>query len=276
MPVDTSVFLVEVAGRFTPTELRIVWRDQPRAPHPVLEPLIQEAWERRLDQVHRSGGVLFNGELTRYQRHELRDGVLTIEVGKTDYREFIGTNFGSDPRRHQVGWEHFSNPIGTSTTVITRDGWIVLGRRSERVACHAGYIHTFGGGLEAHDRRSDGTFDAFASIARELFEELGVADEQVAESICLGLIRDPEIRQPELIFDTRVHNERWELLDRLRPDDAHEEHTEILTCRDEPDAILPFIRAATPMAPVAIGALCLHARLQFGEDWYRQTLESLG
>jgi len=270
-----SVFEVAVFGAFGPGQLAVLWRDERRPPHAALEAMIAEAWERCRRKAEQSGALLFNGPLGRYLRHRVEAGRLVVEVGPTDYADWMGTNYCNWPRGGEFGWELYSNPIGTTATLITSDGWLLYGRRSRRVACLAGYIHTFGGCLEPDERRADGTFDVFESVLRELKEELDLAAADVTRMVCLGLIRDATIRQPELIFDTHVRQSRGQIEALLRPDDPHAEHDAIVALRDEPAAAVPFIRSADRIAPVAVGAICLHGRRSFGEAWYAQVLEAL-
>lgn len=270
-------FLIEVYGQFGPGRLRIIWRDEERPPHPALDALVAQTWERQLSAARSSGRMLFNGRLARYLCHHLENGTLVIDAGPTDYANFLATNLLNCERGQEWGWGLFSNPIGTSAAPVTSDGWILLGRRNQRVAFHASYAHTFGGALEPGDRRPDGLIDAFDSIRRELREELALGDADLEPDgiVCLGLIRDPAIRQPELVFEAPVRLSREEAAGRLNLADPRQEHTALLACRDEPGAIVPFIRANTPIAPVAIGALCLHGRRQFGEAWFEQAMREL-
>ncbi len=268
-------FVVDACGVFAPGQVRVVWRDEPRAAHAQLDELVARAWAEAVREAKRSGAVLFNGQLARYLRHRVEAGTLHIEVGPTDYAQFMGTNYLNHARAAEFGWELFSNPIGTTATLITADGWLLYGRRSERVACHAGYIHTFGGGLEADERDANGEFDAFGSVLRELGEELGLVQSEISLMVCVGLIRDAAIRQPELIFDAHVNLTRAEVEARLVHD--HErEHDAVAACRNEPDAIVPFITTADLIAPVAVGALCQHGRRCFGEEWYEDAVGRIG
>jgi len=270
-----SVFEVAVYGAFGPGQLDVLWRDEPRPPHAALDAMIARTWETCRRQAERDGALLFDGQLARYLRHRVEAGRLVVEVGPTDYANWMGTNFCNWQRGDEFGWELYSNPIGTTATLITTDGWLLYGRRSRRVACLAGYIHTFGGTLEVGERRSDGTFDVFESVRRELKEELDLAPDDVTRMVCLGFILDTTIRQPELIFDAYVRMGRSEIEARFRPDDPEQEHEAIVALRDEPAAAVPFIRSADRIAPVAVGAICIHGRRCFGEAWYGKTLRAL-
>lgn len=258
-------FEVDAIGVFDTSRLQIVWRDEKTAPEPELDRMVEQVWRRELQRARRLGGHLFNGQLVRYLRHELREGSLRVEVGWTDYARFMGTNYLNWHRGDELGWERYSNPLGVSANVVTCDGWMVLGRRNEKVACHPGYVHSLGGSLEASERQADGRLDAFACMRRELREEAGIEAEDLEEMVCLGIIRDPYVRQPELIFDARLRLTLEEVTRRVHASD--EEHTGVEACRDTGESIETFVRTTQRIAPVAVGALCLHGRRRYGEEW---------
>ena len=163
-----------------------------------------------------------------------------------------------------------NNALGTSATVITRDGYLLYGRRSDNVAYHCGYLHTFGGTVDRSDRTPDGTYDLFAAIRRELREELSLADDEIGEVVCTGLACDHQIHQPELLFDVQMNVTRGELLTRF-DDHADPEHVAIESCLDEPESIVPFVTSTRLIAPVAVAAMLLHGRGCWGHDWYEST-----
>jgi len=268
-------FAIDAVGQFSPDQLRIRWQNQPRPTSPELDAMIADAWARMSADCRRRSAMLFNGQLVRYLSHQHTGDRLEIEAGPTNYRDFVGTNLLNGQRVDEIGWDHFANPIGTTATVISSDNFLLYGRRNDRVAFHANHLHTIGGGLEDRERAADHTIDAFASIQRELHEELSIKPDEIAELTCVGLIHDRQIHQPELIFDATVTLTRAELLDRLDLDDAHQEHTAIESCPDQSDAVIPFIQSAGLIAPVAIGALFLHGHRRWGADWYNRTAETL-
>jgi len=271
-----SVFLVDAYGEFSRSQLQIVWRDEHRPPHAELDALVADTWSRLRAECDSKGVCLFNGQLARYLRHYVEDGILVIEVGPSDYANFMCTNYINGHLVDKYGWGMFGNALGTSATLITSDGWCVYGRRSMRVACHSGYVHTFGGCIEPGERSEEGIFDGYSCILRELTEELGLGQRDIKELLCLGIIRDSTILQPELIFDARVDLTRDDIAGRIEPDGPNEEHDGIVVCRDERQLIVPFIKSTELIAPVAVGALCLHGRRSFGERWYRRIMRELG
>jgi len=263
----TPDFTVDAFGRFEPGHVITHWSDRPRPSTPVLDELIAETWERMLAHARRTGMRLYNGGLVRWIDHRVEGGTLHLEVGPTCYRDFVGTNLYNPQRLRDYGRACFANAIGSTATVLSSDGWILYGRRSDRVAYHAGYLHTFGGALEMIDVAPDRSIDVFAATRRELSEELGLASDEIEAMCCVGLIHDHEIWQPELLFDVRVRLSRDEVASRLGRD-RDQEHVAIEYVRDEPDRLVPFILASAPIAPVAVAALCLHGRHRWGEEWW--------
>lgn len=274
-------FVVLVGECFRPEAVRVLVEPTARPTTPELERLIAEEWDRQTILASRAGRLLFNGELLRYVRHEVAPGAdgtqrLDLAVGPTCYRDFVGTNLFNHHRLGEFAWESFANPIGTTATLITGDGYLCYGRRSLKVAYHGGYVHTFGGALEEQDLAADGrSVDAFASVLRELREEVGLDRGDIAEAWCVGMIRDKEIWQPELLFDARTELSAAELSDRWSSAEAKDEHDGLVSCLSEPDAIVPFILGSGAIAPVAIGAMFLHGRRLWGEAWYRRAAEEL-
>lgn len=273
-------FVIEVCGRFEPRDLRASYDPSPRPSTPELENVIAEEWERQTILARDAGRLLFNGGLLRHVRHEVcfdtRTGhdVFHLTVGPTCYRDFVGTNL-FNRRIEEFGRERFSNPIGTTATLVSRDGLICYGRRSHRVAYHGGFVHTFGGALEEQDQDATGDVDPFASLCRELSEELALGREDLEDLHCVGLIRDQEIHQPELLFEARLRLTADDLLHRWETAEARDEHDGLVTLPNLPDAVLPFIRTCGPIAPVAIGGLFLHGRLTWGPGWFEQARAQL-
>lgn len=272
-------FIIDVFGWFPPERLTVRFDASPRPTTSDLESLIATEWDRQTELARQSDRMLFNGVLFRYLSHSVDgegdDARFELTVGPTCYRDFVGTNLFNNHLLERFGWDRFANPIGTTATIITRDGRICLGRRSERVAYHAGHVHTLGGGLEERDRAENGVIDAMGSVARELEEELNLRRTELPGLGCVGLIRDREIHQPELLFEVELGLTASELRSRWLTAEARDEHEDLETLPDEPSAVVPFIKSCGRIAPVAIGALLLHGRARWGESWFHAAASAL-
>lgn len=273
--VETGApFLVEIEGRFAAGHLSQDWVDTPRPTMPHVEEMISRAWEVESNLAGQAGRNLYNGRLARLIRAESSTNELRLRLGDTCYRDFLGTNVLNAAEVAKIDPELFSNAVGTSATVRTRDGLLVLGRRSERVAFHGGYLHSFGGMLESADRRSDG-YDIFGGVKREVMEELGVNDGEIGDVVLIGLVRDRTILQPEILFDLDVTMNRAELSERFDPQLSDGEHSAIEFVPDDPDAVVRFLLQAKPIAAVAQAGLLLHGKHQWGKHWYDQSCHLL-
>jgi 8-oxo-dGTP pyrophosphatase MutT (NUDIX family) len=264
---ETSApFVVEVARSYEAAEVTCDWSPVPRPTTPECDGRIAREWEARLELARAEGRVLFNGSIARLVRIRANPVALHLTLGPTCYRDFIGTNVARMDG-HPVDASDLADPVGISVTIVTRDGFLVQGRRSQRVAVHAGFLHTFGGMLEEEDRTTEG-YDVFASARRELGEELGLTAGDFADLTITGLVRDALLYQPEILFDASTHLTRSRLEERFRAAQHAHEHVAIESVPDDPDAVVPFITRAAPIAPVGQAGLLLHGRHMWGHDWY--------
>jgi 8-oxo-dGTP pyrophosphatase MutT (NUDIX family) len=268
-------FDVSFAHRYRRDQVVVRASSARRTTTPQIEAHITRQWDAERAVAEQTGRTLFNGDLGRLVRAKPGDDALELHIGATTYKEFRGTNVHPDPsarrdrsRPAALDDDRLANPLGISATIITADGLIVLGRRSDRVALHAGYLHTFGGMLEAADCLADGTCDVFDCAIRELCEELPIKPHEIAELVITGLVRDRALAQPELLFDARVTIALEDLKERFESAARDFEHDALEWTRDDA-AILPaFILHTRPIAPIAEAALLLHGRLRWGDPWY--------
>jgi hypothetical protein len=216
-----------------------------------VEAAIDAAWAAASARL---GSRLFDGPMLRLERCEASPQLLRLWVSPTSYRPFLGTNLANPDAAPQA----CANPIGLSAALVTRDGWLMLGRRNARVAYHPNRIHPFAGSLEPGE-----VSDVFAGVLRELDEELRFTPADVADLRCIGLIEDARIRQPELIFAARSTRTRADVESMV---DAAEHHA-CVAVATTPEAIEGAMADAL-LTPVAVGTLLLWGRLAFGERWF--------
>jgi 8-oxo-dGTP pyrophosphatase MutT (NUDIX family) len=269
-PAEAVPFFVALFGHYRQDQVTVAVA----APTPALsiesQVLIEEGWKQARAEAESAGRVLYNGVLGRLATFEATPESLRLVVGSTTYREFIGTHVFNRGRRFTESVRPWADPLGTSALVLTKDGYLALGRRSRRVAYHAGYLHTFGGMLEEADRLDTG-YDVFASVRRELHEELGVAAAVVADLVIVGLVRERVLFQPELLFEATVTLNRADLEAHWATSAGKDEHDGIEYVHDDPEDVFGFLRRQERVAPAAQAALLLRGRRQWTEAWYEQT-----
>jgi len=264
-------FFTEFVQRYREDQLSQSWSAAPRPTTPAIEEGIARIWETESALAREEERMLYNGDLIRLVRARATPTELHLELGATCYRDFLGTNLHHAATVLRVGEQHLANALGISSTVITRDGFLVFGRRSSRVAFHAGHLHTFGGHLEPRDRNADRRVDVFGAAVREIAEELGVNRDEIADIIVAGLVRDRAILQPELLFEATLTLTRAELSARFDATSPDQEHSGWDTVHDEPEGMVAFLQRSAPVAPVAAAAMLLHGRHSWGTDWYEQS-----
>ena len=254
-----------VRGPFEPGDVTVRVRAQARPTTPELERRIEATWQATLAQAQIDGRNVFNGEVLRWLGADLRtDGPrrrLELTVAPSTYREFVGTNLDPELKPDVAGgdlpWSHFGNAMGTSSVLVTKEGAVVVGRRSTTVVGYAGALHSFGGMLEAVDLEA-GAVDVFRSLERELREELGLRDEEIESPVMEGIILEPLIHQPEMIFHVRTSLTFQELQSRWKSAESGDEHDELLAFEEAPaDPEGEFARLA-PVSPIGRAALALY------------------
>ena len=265
---DCGTFFLDVMDQFAPDRVVVTWSDKARATNAGIEELIEKSW---LDQTQRAEGAgtkIFNGQLCRLISHSCDNGNLDLTLGPVSFKEFIGTNATQAYIRHLHGSEVMANPLGVSAAVCTRDELIVLGMRSSNMIQYAGRIHPIGGTVEPPEANGASP-DPFKAIINELQEETAVPPEKVSSILCLGLVRDRNTVQPELIFDCHVDCDVVSLFASAATAPDAAEHSSMVPIRDHPGAVVSFMENHfTQLTPVAMATLLLHGLKHWGSGWF--------
>jgi len=246
-----------VAGSFAPEQVAAELIGRPFYPGPDLAWEIDLEWDLRLREAEARGAEFFDGELARLVDCELREGVLQLRLQRTSYKAFVGTNLRDTSLPDHLR----ADPLGNSAVVVTADGKIIVGRRSEAVFGHPGWYHCIGGHIDP-DLHADGrVVDTFRAVTDEVTEELNVMADELEEIVCLGVIRDAASRQPEQLFAVRLRREAHELLARGG------EHESLFPIDDTPEEVERFLgESGDKTVPVARAALRMHAGLEDSQE----------
>ncbi|MFP4104601.1 MAG: hypothetical protein ACLFVU_00795 [Phycisphaerae bacterium] len=265
---DCGSFFLDVVGRFGPDQVNVNWLETPRPTNEQIEEMIDNAWSNELKKAKTIGRRLFNGHLCRVIDYKAQDSRFHVTLGPVGYREYIGTNLTQAHVRYLHGPEVLADPLGVYAPITTSDGFLLMGRRSQWVAHHAGRIHPFGGMVEPADDQADAP-DPFASLTSELQEETGLEDDHLTEVLCLGLVRDKHIVQPELIFDVSSNLEMNTIREMSRQADDAAEHAELVPVLDHPSAVVTFIeKQVAELTPIALASLLMHGLRHWGSGWF--------
>jgi len=222
---------------------------------PDVERAIETAWRSTLA---RPGVRLFDGPVCRLESLRRTETGVDVDVSQTSYRILVGTNFSHPDFLTTHGREVMANPLGVSAGLLTRDGYILMGRRNQSVAYYPSRVHPFAGSLEVEDK-----INLFANVRRELHEELSLGADDLAEITCLGFAEDAQLVHPESVFMATSN------LDRARIESQVDaaEHSASWAVRAERDAVSRAITDAE-LTPIARAVLLMWGRGVFGEHWY--------
>jgi len=269
-PCDVGPFFLDVTGTYLPEDVTVQWSDSPRPTNREVEDLIERAWAERTGGGTKQSPRLFNGRLCRLIDCKPRKRKLTLTLGAVSFKEFLGTNVAAPHIRYVHGPEVLADALGVSAAITTRDGFLVLGRRSDRVAHYPGKIHPIGGVVERTEDGPPG--DLFQALCKEIHEETHLPPERIGPIVGLGLVRDKQTVQPEFIFDVQV-DAGLQTLRRSWADAADAgEHSEILSVRNSSSAVVSFIEQYdSELTPLAVAALMLHGQRQWGSGWFVST-----
>ena len=238
------------------TDVRTTWAPSTRAIVPEVQALIEQTWN---DALKQPGIHLFDGAMCRLESWRATAESLHLVLSHTNYKAFFGTNMRNPQLADRHGPSVLANPVGVSPALVTRDGFLMLGRRNASVAYYPHKLHPFAGAIEPHE-----DLDVFEEVRRELREELSLDESEVTDIRCSGIVEDVALRQPEMIFSVRAARTRDEI-EKQVDQEEHGGSWSIPTTREMVERALLNRREFTP---VAVASLLLWGRLTFGEEWF--------
>ncbi len=274
---DCGLFFLDVVDNFPKDSVKVIWLDEPRPSNAEVDSLIEKAWIEQEAKCANKDIMLFNGQMCRLIDYRIKNHRLELTFGPVSFKEFIGTNATQAYLRHLHGVEVLADPVGVSASVCTSDGFLIFGKRSCRVIQYPDRLHPIGGAVEPCD--GSGVPCLFDAIARELEEETGIPPQSILESTCIGMVRDRNTVQPELIFDITVDHEMSEVFRMYETAADKLEHSSIIPIRNHPATVVTFIQQQfTELTPIGIASLLLHGQRHWGSGWFanaRGYLESV-
>ncbi|MFQ6091130.1 MAG: hypothetical protein ACE5OR_00355 [bacterium] len=194
-------FEVSVHGLFPRDKVIVHDSDERMMMTPKLRDFIEEVWQERQARMVKRGGLIFPGDLCRLIRYEVSEDGLHLFLGRTHFKELLGTNLTLPIIHRLLGEEYMSNGLGVRAVIRTADEKIIIGQRSEKVVEAAGYYHLCGGYVEPSKHAKGRRPDPYLAMESYMEEELGVPRDAMRDLVCLGLTTDIETLKPELMFE---------------------------------------------------------------------------
>jgi len=229
------------------------------APPPLVRAEIERVWTM---MGQKPGVHLFDGGLCRLESLSASAGELSMRLSEVSYKSFAGTNMHNPQFAAQYGQSAMANPLGMSVALISADGFLVMGRRNERVAYYPGRIHPFAGSEEPGDG-----LDVLGAVGRERNGEVGLGVDEVEASKCLGIAEDRGLAHPELICFAEAGRTLEEL--RRRVDEV--EHDAIVPIEVKREVFERELSGAKLYTPIALATMLLCGRERFGNEWFDAT-----
>jgi 8-oxo-dGTP pyrophosphatase MutT (NUDIX family) len=266
----TLPFALLASGSFSECAVRTRWFDQRLHMTEELTRLISVAWTDATIEATSRGRSLYAGPMTRLLDWTAGGDTLTLDLGPTDFREFVGTNVSHPERALQSGRDALANPVGISVAVLTTDGQLVIQQRSQQVFEYPGFFHVCGGNVEPIDVAGPEPPGVLAAVRRELDEELGIGAQQTARLICLGLIENRETFKPDLLFEAEVT-----LAAAAYHDSSNEEYSTLVFVEGEAALTSFLIETRERLTPPGVACLLAVGRQRYGEPWYERVVSNL-
>jgi 8-oxo-dGTP pyrophosphatase MutT (NUDIX family) len=243
--------------------IRTKWVESTRVIVHEVEDAIDRSWHEKLKVPNIK---LWDGPMCRLEKWTLEADSLLLQISKTSYRTFFGTNMANPHLLDRFGRQVGANPVGVSPALETADGYLMLGRRNATVAYYPNLLHAFAGALEPEEAD-----DVFRAIRRELREELSFTQTDIASIHLIGMVEDIKLHQPEPIFHVRSTRTRDEIAKRVATDEHHESWSVSATREGLHNAL----HDVSSFTPVAIASLLLWGKLRFGSEWFNSAFASV-
>ncbi|XP_076442657.1 uridine diphosphate glucose pyrophosphatase NUDT22-like [Babylonia areolata] len=285
MDPDVEIMFVTDVGMLIPKEKTTVCisREFNRQSLPEDEASISKVWASRLQENPR----LFNG--TKFRVHSASRegaGTVTLNLGLTDYRQYLGTNWAPWVGQLQArGQQELSNPqaylsdpLGVGAFVVTSDDCVIFLKRSLHCAEAPAMWDIPGGHAEPQElvgRASLEQIDIhqmepsavaqeiFHSILREVRDEVNIPEEHLSEALLMGIAKNTtSAGRPSLEFLVRCSLSKEQVLHSYRQGSQSEadESTSIMLL---PVSTVVSLQTSDPalwsqVAPSAKGCIFLY------------------
>lgn len=220
--------------------------------------------------MRRQGRQPRNDELLRLADLVATPDRLSLALGSTDYRQFVGTRSGVAPAEPLRG-DGLANPLGTSVVAVTADGHVLVARRPGTSDINPGRWFLVGGFLEPSDLTDGG--GVFGGAEREVREELGLDAQDISGMRCTGLVYDEVVLHPELCFTTSLSLD----LDDVRRRRGDGELPAVEGVPADAEGLTSWLVAeGSTVVPTAAASVLLYGRHRFGRPWYDEAARSVG
>lgn len=253
-------FRVQVKGNFPRSQVHLTWQNNNQTMSHELAKGIEDYWQQEILPGPK-GRYVFNGELCGLDNWQKGNSILSLELGRTDYKTMLYSNFVN--RNSESHGSFICSALGISVVIISADNRLVLMQRSQQVGECAGMIDVIGGHVEPGTHDVDGIPNPFVGIQDEIEEEVGLTAIPQEKLICIGLLETLATRKPELIFQLNSDLPAEEIINSARKKGSTEA-SDFLSIKNSVDGIKQLVEGNRDnFSPSAVGSLYLFADLEW-------------
>lgn len=213
----------------------------------------------------------------RFNSARLIDSRLILDLGTTDFKEYIGTTqrslsdsvfrlslMSAGKEDHENPNYYFANPLATCAVLVSSDGYVPIGFRGNNVAIYPNTHHVIGGYVRINEDKIIDFFerdiDLFANMKTEIKGEVGLSDPDFASINFLGIARNVITRGPEALYVVKLSLTANEVQTKWRENAIDKyEHRNLTFYRAE-DVPAFLKQNQGKMVPSGEAALTLYAR----------------
>ncbi len=173
---------------------------------PEIKKRIEEEWNKRKIKDKK----IFSDPIYRLSGYSIKNDNLLLELGKTCYEELSGTNYLSAYDKNSFNfikkaglkeknpYKYFSMALSVGAVIETKDNYILITRRGEKVGSYKNVFHTIAGQTDPRKFKK-GPINFKVSIADEIRAEAGLKENEY-KIYFTALVMNNENFKPELIF----------------------------------------------------------------------------
>ncbi|XP_064623056.1 uridine diphosphate glucose pyrophosphatase NUDT22-like [Lineus longissimus] len=248
-----------------------------------MEKVVQMYWQERIQANPR----LFNG--TKFRLHSVLHSkeAVTLNLGITCYKDYLGTNWGPNAKvllkqgveLHNNSQSFMSDALGVGSLVVTADSYVILLRRSLDLAEASGLWDVPGGhaepemlvgkraacDIEPESLNPSAVVDEiFDSVLREIRDEVNIPIEKLSDPSIMGIARNTQSAgRPSMEFMVRCNLTSSEIIQLYSKGD-HKEADESTSIKMLSLGDVKTLQDATiwkELAPSAKGCIYLYQKV---------------
>jgi len=267
-------FKILCEGFFTKENVKVIYNHNDTMPKDdKINIFIENKWDFKLNELREKGVIIFNGKLFRLSNCRIVQNKLEIELGNTDYKEYVATRMEDFYNYHSLN--NLANPLAVCIAMISSDKKIVVEKR-EGVDVYSGRYHVIGGFIDRDiDFKLNLTPCPFKAIKREVKEETGV-DLEDSVIYSLGVVYDLVSPHPEMCFLVNLSISSKEILDVFLTSKHDFEVHDIELIHDSESELSNFIfYNHGNISATGEPCLLLYGKYKYGESWYKDIVQKI-